>query len=103
MRESKKGLLVSPYETRVSLRRWYHGDGWKPLKRDAKTDESGGRGVERKIGWGGRIRTFTILINSEVSYRLDHAPAVGQNVGNACRAARPWPCVCSVSRAADAV
>ena len=28
-----------------------------------------------KIGWGGRIRTFTILINSEVSYRLDHAPA----------------------------
>ena len=28
----------------------------------------------RKIGWGGRIRTFTILINSEVSYRLDHAP-----------------------------
>ena len=30
----------------------------------------------RKIGWGGRIRTFTILINSEVSYRLDHAPAV---------------------------
>jgi hypothetical protein len=31
--------------------------------------------LERKIGWGGRIRTFTILINSEVSYRLDHAPA----------------------------
>jgi hypothetical protein len=30
---------------------------------------------EEKIGWGGRIRTFTILINSEVSYRLDHAPA----------------------------
>jgi hypothetical protein len=28
-----------------------------------------------RIGWGGRIRTFTILINSEVSYRLDHAPA----------------------------
>src|SRR5215469_18503778 len=28
-----------------------------------------------KFGWGGRIRTFTILINSEVSYRLDHAPA----------------------------
>jgi hypothetical protein len=27
-----------------------------------------------KFGWGGRIRTFTILINSEVSYRLDHAP-----------------------------
>ena len=27
-----------------------------------------------KIGWGGRIRTFTVLINSEVSYQLDHAP-----------------------------
>jgi hypothetical protein len=32
--------------------------------------------IERKIGWGGRIRTFTVLINSEVSYQLDHAPAV---------------------------
>jgi hypothetical protein len=30
--------------------------------------------LKRRIGWGGRIRTFTILINSEVSYRLDHAP-----------------------------
>ena len=29
----------------------------------------------KKIGWGGRIRTFTIHINSVVSYRLDHAPA----------------------------
>ena len=28
-----------------------------------------------EIGWGGRIRTFTIHINSVVSYRLDHAPA----------------------------
>jgi hypothetical protein len=28
-----------------------------------------------RIGWGGRIRTFTVLINSEVSYQLDHAPA----------------------------
>jgi hypothetical protein len=28
-----------------------------------------------RIGWGGRIRTFTIHINSVVSYRLDHAPA----------------------------
>ena len=28
-----------------------------------------------QIGWGGRIRTFTIHINSVVSYRLDHAPA----------------------------
>jgi hypothetical protein len=57
----------------------------------------------RKIGWGGRIRTFTVLINSEVSYQLDHAPAVGQNVGNACRAARQWPRECKVYRAADAV
>src|SRR6266850_7860815 len=31
--------------------------------------------LEGKIGWGGRIRTFTVLINSEVSYQLDHAPA----------------------------
>jgi hypothetical protein len=30
---------------------------------------------EKKIGWGGRIRTFTGLINSEVPYQLDHAPA----------------------------
>ena len=34
---------------------------------------------EKEIGWGGRIRTFTVLINSEVSYRLDHAPAVAPN------------------------
>ena len=32
--------------------------------------------VKGKFGWGGRIRTFTIHINSVVSYRLDHAPAV---------------------------
>jgi hypothetical protein len=31
--------------------------------------------LEEKFGWGGRIRTFTVLINSEVSYQLDHAPA----------------------------
>jgi hypothetical protein len=30
---------------------------------------------EKESGWGGRIRTFTVLINSEVSYQLDHAPA----------------------------
>ena len=30
------------------------------------------------FGWGGRIRTFTVLINSEVSYQLDHAPAGGR-------------------------
>ena len=27
-----------------------------------------------KNGWGGWIRTITVLINSEVSYQLDHAP-----------------------------
>ena len=32
-------------------------------------------GIGGKFGWGGRIRTFTIHINSVVSYRLDHAPA----------------------------
>ena len=30
---------------------------------------------DEEFGWGGRIRTFTVLINSEVSYQLDHAPA----------------------------
>jgi hypothetical protein len=58
--------------------------------------ENNGR---EKIGWGGRIRTFTVLINSEVSYQLDHAPAVGQNDGNACRAARLWSRVCRVTLA----
>ena len=33
-----------------------------------------------KFGWGGWTRTNTVLINSEVSYQLDHAPVgVGQN------------------------
>jgi hypothetical protein len=30
------------------------------------------------IGWGGWTRTTTVLINSEVSYRLDHAPTLRQ-------------------------
>jgi hypothetical protein len=38
----------------------------------------------QKNGWGGRIRTSTVLINSEVSYRLDHAPAA-YGVGSAAR------------------
>ncbi len=33
------------------------------------------RFLKGEVGWGGRIRTFTVLINSEVSYQLDHAPA----------------------------
>ena len=36
-----------------------------------------GRFGPGKSGWGGRIRTYTIRINSAVSYRLDHAPVVG--------------------------
>ena len=28
-------------------------------------------------GWGGWTRTNTVLINSEVSYQLDHAPTSG--------------------------
>jgi hypothetical protein len=31
-----------------------------------------------KVGWGGWIRTNTGLINSEVPYQLDHAPAAVQ-------------------------
>jgi hypothetical protein len=41
--------------------------GKNPIARDEIFKE--------RIGWGGRIRTFTVLINSEVSYQLDHAPA----------------------------
>src|ERR1700745_2338462 len=41
------------------------------------SDSNFGSDSRGRIGWGGRIRTFTILINSEVSYRLDHAPAEG--------------------------
>jgi hypothetical protein len=36
--------------------------------------------LEKRFGWGGRIRTFTVLINSEVSYQLDHAPEDRQNI-----------------------
>jgi hypothetical protein len=44
-------------------------DGKAGLQRDCRRKKG------EKIGWGGRIRTFTVLINSEVSYQLDHAPA----------------------------
>jgi hypothetical protein len=40
---------------------------------------------KKEIGWGGRIRTFTVLINSEVSYQLDHAPAGGRAQGGNAR------------------
>src|SRR5271154_46906 len=46
---------------------------WFPHARDSSTPILSLS--ERKFGWGGRIRTFTVLINSEVSYQLDHAPA----------------------------
>ena len=35
--------------------------------------QKGGTSRER-FGWGGWTRTNTVLINSEVSYQLDHAP-----------------------------
>jgi rhodanese-related sulfurtransferase len=38
--------------------------------------------VAENLQRGGRIRTSTVLINSEVSYRLDHAPAA-DGVGSA--------------------
>ena len=38
---------------------------------------AGPSGSER-FGWGGWTRTNTVLINSEVPYQLDHAPAVSQ-------------------------
>ena len=33
--------------------------------------------TRRQFGWGGWTRTNTVLINSEVSYQLDHAPTEG--------------------------
>jgi hypothetical protein len=35
--------------------------------------------VRQRVGWGGWTRTNTVLINSEVPYRLDHAPTLGHN------------------------
>ena len=32
---------------------------------------------KEEVGWGGWTRTNTVLINSEVPYRLDHAPTLG--------------------------
>src|ERR1700687_4765477 len=57
--------------------RWMVGGraGWKRACRSPKTSDVRPNSRSKKIGWGGRIRTFTVLINSEVSYQLDHAPA----------------------------
>jgi hypothetical protein len=41
------------------------------------------------FGWGGWTRTNTVLINSEVSYQLDHAPAVVGDSPTARRANLP--------------
>ena len=39
------------------------------------------KGLRGEIfGWGGWTRTNTVLINSEVPYQLDHAPAVSQRL-----------------------
>jgi hypothetical protein len=40
-----------------------------------RTGSSNSHEIAKKIGWGGWIRTITVLINSEVPYQLDHAPA----------------------------
>ena len=34
------------------------------------------QGLAERVGWGGWTRTNTVLINSEVPYRLDHAPTL---------------------------
>src|SRR6266852_4598405 len=47
-------------------------------------------GGQEKIGWGGRIRTFTVHINSVVSYRLDHAPAALSTALQPPRAKNPY-------------
>src|SRR5262249_7598328 len=36
--------------------------------------------VRMGLGWGGRIRTSTVCINSAASYQLDHAPAGYGNI-----------------------
>jgi hypothetical protein len=53
---------------------------WRQLRtaQPCPTDTLSFRIAEKRtIGWGGWTRTNTVLINSEVSYQLDHAPVVG--------------------------
>jgi hypothetical protein len=45
-------------------------------------NQTGPEQAEEKVGWGGWTRTNTVLINSEVPYRLDHAPAASQRQTN---------------------
>ena len=47
----------------------------RSLHRQRKTGKTEGFVRGGRIGWGGRIRTYTVRINSAVSYQLDHAPA----------------------------
>jgi hypothetical protein len=44
------------------------------------------RGQGLEVGWGGWTRTNTVLINSEVSYQLDHAPNLRRHVASLRRA-----------------
>jgi hypothetical protein len=55
---------------------WWRGLFYQKYEATSGVDRPSvpGGGVLKSLGWGGRIRTFTIRINSAVSYRLDHAP-----------------------------
>jgi hypothetical protein len=61
-------------------------DGSGPANTSCKNDGSraarfpGLIDCKGRFGWGGRIRTYTIRINSAVSYRLDHAPTTRHNI-----------------------
>ena len=44
------------------------------------------RGQGGEVGWGGWTRTNTVLINSEVSYQLDHAPNLRRQLASLGRA-----------------
>lgn len=63
---SPTGWKIAALEERRAERRWPTRIGWS---------ERRNRGGNCENGWGGWTRTTTVLINSEVPYRLDHAPA----------------------------
>ena len=75
--ESWKTAMKFRRVKRLARHRPAHGERLiqKALSRRREEASRWSPACWREIGWGGRIRTFTILINSEVSYRLDHAPA----------------------------
>jgi hypothetical protein len=71
------GDLISYYgEDRKTQSILIYNRDSRPLQPHASPTPDQETGSRGKFGWGGRIRTFTIHINSVVSYRLDHAPAV---------------------------